>query len=405
MPRPKSVPSYCLHKPSGRARVILDGRQVYLGAYGSPESREAYARLIAERFCPGGGNARTSDPPATVPGSAVSGMDPDLPVNELALRYIEFAETYYVRDGKPTGEVHNVKDALRSLCTLYGTTRAAEFGPRALKLVREHMIDVQDLCRGVLNGRIDRIKRVFKWAVSEELVPSWVYEGLRTVSGLRFGRSDAREAEPVRPVPDADVNATLAFLPPIVADMVRLQRITGMRSDNLVTLRPCDLDRSADIWVYEPLRHKTQHHKRKLFILVGPKARAILESYLTNRLPSAFCFSPAEVSAWHLAQRAAAPRARHESVPVRDSPLAAREARSPPPNAGAATGREIYRGLVPPRRRLCHQEGQPRWDSNCSLAPAPVAAHHGDRGAQTVRRRRRPARAGPRESEHHGSLC
>ena len=42
------VPSYRLHKPSGQARVIINGRHVYLGPYGSEESREKYARLVAE---------------------------------------------------------------------------------------------------------------------------------------------------------------------------------------------------------------------------------------------------------------------------------------------------------------------------------------------------------------------
>jgi hypothetical protein len=41
------VPAYRLHKPSGQARVIIDGKHVYLGEYGSPESREKYARLLA----------------------------------------------------------------------------------------------------------------------------------------------------------------------------------------------------------------------------------------------------------------------------------------------------------------------------------------------------------------------
>ena len=42
------VPGYLLHKPSGQARVIIDGKHIYLGEYGSPESHEKYARLIAE---------------------------------------------------------------------------------------------------------------------------------------------------------------------------------------------------------------------------------------------------------------------------------------------------------------------------------------------------------------------
>jgi hypothetical protein len=49
----KSVPSYRVHKPTGRAVVTLpDGRggrrDFYLGAYGSAECRREYARLVAE---------------------------------------------------------------------------------------------------------------------------------------------------------------------------------------------------------------------------------------------------------------------------------------------------------------------------------------------------------------------
>jgi hypothetical protein len=48
MSRPKSTPSYCLHKRSGKTYTSLDGRQIQFGTYGSPASREAYDRLIGE---------------------------------------------------------------------------------------------------------------------------------------------------------------------------------------------------------------------------------------------------------------------------------------------------------------------------------------------------------------------
>ena len=48
MPRlTRKPPKYSLHKPSGQAKVRSGGRTVYLGKYGSPESKEAYARFIA----------------------------------------------------------------------------------------------------------------------------------------------------------------------------------------------------------------------------------------------------------------------------------------------------------------------------------------------------------------------
>ncbi len=45
----KKLPSYRLHKVSGHAIVtIIAGRDHYLGPHGSPESIDAYKRLISE---------------------------------------------------------------------------------------------------------------------------------------------------------------------------------------------------------------------------------------------------------------------------------------------------------------------------------------------------------------------
>ena len=64
----------------------------------------------------------------------------DCTVNELVLAYWRHAQTYYVKDGEPTGEVSNVRDALRPLRRLYGSSSAQDFGPSKLKVVREAMI-------------------------------------------------------------------------------------------------------------------------------------------------------------------------------------------------------------------------------------------------------------------------
>ena len=47
MARRKSIPSYCLHKPSGQAVAFVDRKTIYLGDYDSPESRQAYGELLS----------------------------------------------------------------------------------------------------------------------------------------------------------------------------------------------------------------------------------------------------------------------------------------------------------------------------------------------------------------------
>ena len=50
MPRKHAPPAYRRHKARNCAVVTIHGRNHYLGPYGSKESRERYARLIAEHF-------------------------------------------------------------------------------------------------------------------------------------------------------------------------------------------------------------------------------------------------------------------------------------------------------------------------------------------------------------------
>lgn len=187
-----NVPSYRQHKQSGQAIVTLSGRDHLLGPYGSAESQEKYNRLIAEWITTG---RRSSARPQNVT------------VSEIIAGYWEHAQQYYRRaDGTQTDEVASIRKALRPLRSLYAASPAAEFGPLALKAVRDAMVR-QGWCRTYVNSQIGRIRRMFKWAAENELVPASVHHGLVTVSGLKAGRSSARESAPVRPVPVEHVQA------------------------------------------------------------------------------------------------------------------------------------------------------------------------------------------------------
>jgi integrase len=294
MPRPSKVPNYTHHKASGQAVVRIQDKDHYLGLYGSDASHEAYQRLIAQWRA----GQQTQPPrPASTPISSQA-----VTVNEVLLAYFKFAEGYYVKNGKTTPELAEMKFALRPVRKLYGRQPMSEFGPTALKTVRQHMIDAQGLCRNVVNHRCDRIKRFVRWAVSEELAPPYLYEALRTVQGLRFGRTKARETEPIKPVPWAWVEPLLPAVAGEVAAMIQLQWLTGMRPCEAVIMRACDIDMSAEVWLYEPADHKNRWRGHRRIVALGPKAQEVVKPFL-KLATEAYLFSPQEAEARRNDQR------------------------------------------------------------------------------------------------------
>jgi len=279
-----SVPKYRHHKGSGQAFVQVKGKRFYLGVYGTPDSKERYSRFIAEL---------ASTPRPSIAPVHDAGAD-TITVVEVADAYWAHAQEYYrKKDGSPSGWLKHIHLVLNThLGGLYGRTPAAEFGPKAFKAIRETLVR-KGHSRNYVNKLMAIVPRVFKWAAAEELVPASVWHSLRTVEGLKRGRTTARETAPVQPVADTTVDATMPNLPPIVADMVRLQRLTGARPGEVCQLRPMDLDRSSNVWLYRPASHKTEYHGRDRIIYIGPKAQDVLRPYLL-RAADACCFSPAE---------------------------------------------------------------------------------------------------------------
>jgi integrase len=299
MGRRKSVPSYRLHRQSGQAVVTLtDGlgnrRDVLLGRHDSPESHAEYRRVLAEWEAAG----RRLPTPVSAPAN--------LTVNEMLVAFWSHAEGHYRRpDGTPTSELNEYRAAFRPLKHLYGHTAAKGFGPLALKAVRQLMVEGYEhpehgtqpgLSRGVVNQRVGRVRRAFKWAGENELVPASVHHALCDVRGLQRGRSAARETEPVRPVPAAVVEETLPFLNRHVRALVEVQLLTGARPGEVVLLRACDIDTAGKVWLYRPGRHKTEHHGHGRVIAIGPRAQEVIRPFLKLDV-QAYLFAPRDALA------------------------------------------------------------------------------------------------------------
>jgi integrase len=293
---PTATPSYRRHKASGQACVVLNGKTHYLGKHGTQESKAEYDRLIGEWLAS---------------GRQLPNRNGNLSVNELMVAYLRHAEQHYRKpDGQPTRQLELVKLAMRPLKALYGRTLAAEFGPLALKAVRQRMIDQGTLCRLTINEHLSKIKRLFAWGVENELVPSSVFHGLQAVKGLQLGRTEAKDHPPVRPVPQAFIDATLPHCSPVVQCMIRLQLVSGMRPGEVCVMRPTDLDTTGRIWVYLPGSdqgqhggHKTAYLGKERQVYLGPQAQEIIRPMLPLST-TAYIFSPIESERLrHAAQR------------------------------------------------------------------------------------------------------
>lgn len=211
MSRPKKQPSYLFHKPSGQGYARLNGRTVYLGPYGTAESKARYAEVIAEWL------------------TGQSSSQFVITVDELALRYLEIATGYYRKHGEPTNEAQSIHAVLKLLIAFAGPQRVCDFSPRRFQEFRDWLIEQPDrrfknedrkLSRQYVNKSMQGIVRAFKWGVAEGIVSPEIWNALKAVNGLRKGRSDAREAPSVKPVADSDVEAVLPHMTPVLRAMV-----------------------------------------------------------------------------------------------------------------------------------------------------------------------------------------
>lgn len=338
-----SVPGLRRHKATGRAVVELSGQLYYLGPWGSKTAAAEYDRVVGEWL------ARGRRPHVVVE------TDGPMTLVEVAAAYKRHAKSYYRKNGQVTNEYNAIVSALRVACNLYGEDDADSFGPLKLQAVQQSMIRL-GWCRNQINKQCGRIVRMFAWAVSQELVAANTAQALREVKGLHRDRTAARETGPVLPVGDATVNATLEHLPPIVAAMVRLQRLTGCRPEEVCLIRPCDVDTCESVWLYRPHSHKTTHHGRERIIAIGPRGQDVLRPYLL-RDKSAYFFVPAE---GERKRRAEAHEQRRTPPTYGNGPGTNRKA-SPKRKAGERYTTDSYRRAI---ARACEAAGVEQWAPN-----------------------------------------
>lgn len=251
---------------------------VQLGPFDAASSRELYRRLLAEWEAAG------RRIPTHLRGQRQArGMT----VEALCARYLQDVEQTNAKFA------HFIQHTLGVLVLFYGSLPAADFGPRALVVVRDRLRKPADdgsrraWSRKSAAGGTLAIVRMFRWAAAEELLPASIWQSLQSIEPLKPTGDDP---EPIKPVPLNVVRATQAHCTPTVSAMIELQLLTGMRPGEVCEMRAGDLERDADVWVYRPQRHKTSWRGKKRVVYLGPKAQELIAPLL--RGPTDHIFRP-----------------------------------------------------------------------------------------------------------------
>lgn len=333
------LPKLRHHKGSGQGAVVLDGTWIYLGKFGTAETEREYRRVVGEWLA---GEHRLPVPADEVTVAEV-----------LATYKRECKRRYRGADGNLPTDFAAIERALKTAGKLYGHVRAVEFGPLALRAVRDDFVR-DKLSRSYVNRLVWRIKRAFEYAVEMQMIPVEVHQRLSTVRGLTKGRSEARESDPVQPVPEKHVDAVRPFVSRQVWALIEFQRWSGARPGEAVTMRPADIDRSGDVWFYRPRSHKTAYRGLERVVAIGKRAQRAIAPFLVGRDPEAFLFSPREAEQERLA---ALHEARTTPLSCGNVPGSNRKAK-PTMQPGERYEVASYRRAV---TRACDLAKVPRW--------------------------------------------
>ena len=268
------------YKQCGKYAVVyIAGKRIFLGLYGSDESQQEYARVVAES---------KSNPTFSLQG------EKDITLDEVAIAYLDHAER---RFGKSHYE--NYRTALKFATDLYGHRPVDEFSPLKLQTVRDEMIRTkgEDWCRNTINRMVDRIRTALSWGVSKELLESRIVDNLRKVKPLPKGTPGTFDHKKRRPVSVSTIRRTLPFMPLIVRAMVVIQWLAGLRPSEIFRMRVGEIDRNyaPGLWGYTPAHHKTeQYTDEEKIIPLGKPEQELLAPYLEGKTADQAVFSPSQ---------------------------------------------------------------------------------------------------------------
>ena len=130
MPKSNKPPQYC--KNGKYAIVYVSGKKIYLGIYGSPESRQEYARVVAEW--------------QSKPIPQLANCESNVSISELVAGFLDYSKSSHDKI-----QYNHNRYATGYLVKIYGSLDVNEFSPKKLKLCRSQMVKTGSMCRNHIN--------------------------------------------------------------------------------------------------------------------------------------------------------------------------------------------------------------------------------------------------------------
>jgi integrase len=295
MPRARSPqPAYQFHI-SGQARVILGGKDFYLGKHGTPESYARYYSLLAEYNA----NGREAPEEPEAPEGETHQADSVILVKHITADFRARVLPLHQSNPANHSKYANLCDLLDAR---HGDEPVSEFGPRKLESMRDVMVTTgigknpKPNSRSYANDQARKVIKIIEHGVSRELVSPDRIVALRSLPPLRRGQAPDN---PKRTGVSLDaVRATLPHLTSTAAAMIRLQLATAMRPSEMFRMTPAMIDRSGAVWFYRPPHHKTEHHGKAKSVPILGDALEALTPYLFGDADD-LCFITEKRTPWN----------------------------------------------------------------------------------------------------------
>ena len=336
----RRLPRLFRHK-SGRGCFKFRGRFYYCGSW--PEGMKKPPAEVEAKY-------------TALVWSLVGGRSESQPAVASLTLHDALAEFWIDCQARSPKEFAKYKRATSFLLGLCGGMPVEQVGPRRFLELQEFLVS-RGYSRQGINKVVKLTKTALKWCVSRELFPVSQFEAIKTVGPLLAGKTIAPESKPRGMVSDPDIEATLHHLHPMLAAMVQIQRITGMRPGEVCAMTSGQIDRSEKgIWWYIPAKHKQtwRGEKHARVIGLGPRCQAILAPWLRFD-PEEPLFQPRERVADHRAKLRA-----QRKTKVQPS-QADRSKAQPKKQPGAIWTSASYCRAI---HAACREAGIPIWSPN-----------------------------------------